>query len=156
LKNLVNWREGVAKKIDRPRGHVIKDAAMLEIARQHPTRAEDLQLKVQLSRKALAKYGETIAAIVSATLRQRENTYPPTRRPERLSKNDKASLEKLNKLISLKCELLGIDPGLIGNSSELKLLIKTLRSKKVETPQQLRQTEGWRKHFLEDFFRQNR
>jgi hypothetical protein len=73
-----------------------------------------------------------------------------------LSRNDKAGLEKLNKLIALKCELLGIAPGLIGNGSELKLLVKTLNTTKADAPKQLRQTDGWRKHFLEDFFRQNR
>lgn len=156
LKNLVNWREGVARKVDRPRGHVIKDAVMLEISKKHPTSVEDLRTKITLPEKALIKYGKTIAAIASSTLQQRESSYPPIRQPERLSKNDRTSLEKLNRLISLKCDLLGIAPSLIGNSAELKLLVKTLRGKKVAAPQQLRQTEGWRKQFLEDFFRQNR
>jgi len=50
---------------------------------------------------------------------------------------------------------LGIAPGLIGNVSELKLLITTLNDNKNQASHQLRQTEGWRKCFLEDFFRQN-
>jgi hypothetical protein len=41
---------------------------------------------------------------------------------------------------------------LVGNSSELKSLVKILHHRNAEPPQQLRQTEGWRKIFLEDFF----
>jgi ribonuclease D len=156
LKNLTTWREGVARKVDRPRGHVIKDTILLEIARQKPLTVIDLKAKTRLSEKATAKYGKTIAAIIKTTLEQQESTYPDPHHSIRLSKSDKIGTENLNKLIALKCELLGIDPGLIGNSSELKRLVKTINSTKQDEPEQLRQTDGWRKHFLEDYFRQNR
>jgi ribonuclease D len=156
LKNLTTWREGIARKIDKPRGHVIKDTILLEIARQKPSSVIDLKTKTELSEKAATKYGKTIIAIIETTLEQQDSTYPDLEDSLRLSRNDKAGLEKLNKLIALKCELLGIAPGLIGNGSELKLLVKTLNTTKADAPKQLRQTDGWRKHFLEDFFRQNR
>ena len=156
LKNLTTWREGIARKVDRPRGHVIKDSLLLEIARQKPVTIIDLQTKIGLSEKTAAKYGQTIAAIVETTTQQKESTYPDCHYSMRLSKNDKAGMEKLNRLIALKCELLGIDPCLVGNNSELKRLVKTINSVRHNEPEQLRQTDGWRKHFLEDYFRQNR
>lgn len=156
LKNLTTWREGIAKKADKPRGHIIKDAILLEICRQKPVSIEDLGSKTGLSEKATVKYGKTIIAIIKTTIEQPDNTYPDQHGSIRLNDHEKSSLEKLNKLIFLKCDLLGIAPGLLGNGSELKLLIKTLNTSKAEAPKQLRQTDGWRKHFLEDFFRQNR
>lgn len=156
LKNLTTWREGVARKVDRPRGHVIKDTLLLEIARQKPLVTTDLKKKTGLSEKATKKYGKVITAIIGTTLEQKESTYPEPHYSIRLSKSEKTSMENLLKLISLKCELLGIAPSLLGNSSELKRLVKTLNSTKKDAPEQLRQTDGWRKHFLEDFFRQNR
>ncbi len=156
LKNLTTWREGMARKVDRPRGHVVKDTILLEIARQKPVTTIDLKEKTGLSEKATAKYGKTIAAIIETTLEQQESTYPNLHHSIRLSKNDKTGMENLNKLISLKCELLGVAPSLIGNVSELKRLVTTINRTKQGEPEQLRQTEGWRKHFLEDFFRQNR
>jgi ribonuclease D len=156
LKNLTTWREGMARKIDRPRGHVIKDTILLEIARLKPASVTDLKTKTGLSEKATVKYGKTIIAIIETTLEQQDSTYPDLDNSPRLNRNDKAGLEKLNKLIALKCDLLGIAPGLLGNGSELKLLVKTLNTTKANAPKQLRQTDGWRKHFLEDFFRQNR
>jgi ribonuclease D len=156
LRNLTTWREGIAKKADRPRGHIIKDTILLEICRQKPVNIEDLRSKTGLSEKATAKYGKNIIAIIETTIEQPDSTYPEQHGSIRLNDHEKLSLEKLNKLIVLKCELLGIAPGLLGNGSELKLLVKTLNTSKAEDPKQLRQTDGWRKHFLEDFFRQNR
>ncbi len=145
----------MARKIDRPRGHVISDATLLEIARQKPKTAIALREQIRLSEKAAAKYGTTISAIIETTSKQRPSTYPDPHLSIRLSKNDKMRMENLNKLITLKCELLGIAPSLLGNASELKRLVKTLNSTKKNEPDQLRQTDGWRKHFLEDFLRQS-
>ncbi len=156
LKNLSTWREGVARKLDRPRGHIIKDTVLVEIARQKPASPLELTQKTELPAKAAAKYGKTLAAIVTTTLAQKESTYPESHQAIRLSKNDSDSMEKLTNLITLKSELLGIAPGLVGNTAELKRLVKTLNTTQKEAPEQLRQTDGWRKYFLEDFFRQNR
>lgn len=156
LKNLAIWRNGMAQKLDRPRGHVIKDDGLVDIAKTQPRQVDDLQPKTALSDKAINRYGKNIIAIVSATLDQDESTYPKPKKKTRLTNNDKKNLDNLSNLIALKCELLGIAPSLVGNSSELKQLIKTLRSNNPEDIKQLRQTSGWRKSFLEDFFRQNR
>jgi len=156
LKNLTTWREGVARKVDRPRGHVLKDNILLDIARQKPLSTSDLTTNIGLSEKATKKYAKTIVAITETTLDQKESSYPAPHYSIRLSKQEKTSMENLQNLITLKCELLGIAPSLIGNSSELKQLVKTLNSTKKNGPEQLRQTDGWRKHFLEDYFRQNR
>ncbi len=156
LKNLATWREGVARKLDRPRGHVIKDAILLTMAKERPRGTGELRARSGLSEKALGKYGSTLTAIISTTLEQQKSAYPQPHQPIRLSKKDKAGLENLNKLIALKCQLLGIAPGLLGNGSELKQLVKTLNTTKKDEPEQLRQTDGWRKHFLQDFFRQSR
>lgn len=154
LKNLSTWRDGMAKKIDRPRGHVIKDAILIELAKQKPTTLEEQKLRCGLSDKAIGKYGKVIAAVIETALSQPVDTFPTPEKPNRLNQADREAFEKLNNLITLKAGLLGIAPGLVGNASELKLLVTTLNSKKSGASQQLRQTEGWRKSFLEDFLRQ--
>lgn len=156
LMNLTTWRDGMAKKHDRPRGHIIKDTILLEIARKKPRTLLELKNGSEISDNAMNKYGQNIVAIIDTTLNQPEDTFPALQHPARLSSTDRDGLEKLNKLITLKAGLLGIAPSLVGNVSELKMLVKMLNSKKTHEPKQLRQTEGWRKSFLEDFFRQTR
>jgi len=156
LKNLAVWREGIARKLNRPRGHVIKDTALLEIAKQKLHSVETLQESGILSANAYKKYGKTVAAIVNETRNQAIETYPIQHSPVRLNRRQKESLKKLQSLIALKCELLGISPSLVGSNSELKLLIKMLSTPQGQDSIQLRQTEGWRKNLLEDFFKQSR
>ncbi|BHH83950.1 ribonuclease D [Desulforhopalus sp. 52FAK] len=156
LKNLSIWRDGVAQKRDRPRGHIIKDTGLLEIAKVQPRDIEILKNKTSLSDKAISRYSNNIIGIVSATKEQDPSHYPEQKLPTRLNSGEKKTLENLNGLIALKCELLGIAPSLIGNASELKQLTRTLRTNKALNIEQLRQTSGWRKSFLEDFFRQAR
>jgi len=156
LKNLAIWRDGMAQKRDRPRGHIIKDIGLIEISKLQPEDVECLASKTSLSEKAISRYGKNIIAIISATKEQDSSLYPLQKQPARLNNNEKKTLENLNGLISLKCDLLGIAPSLIGNSSELKQLTKTLQANKPKEIEPLRQTSGWRKSFLEDFFRQNR
>jgi len=152
LKELANWRDQEARSVNRPRSHVIPDSALLLIAQKHPDSIESLKEKGLLSSKALNLYGVTIVNLVGQVLQADPSTYPSLHQAPRLTAREKESLEKLNSLINLKCEIQGIDPVLVGNSSELKTLVKVLHHRNVEAPRQLRQTEGWRKLFLEDFF----
>lgn len=156
LKNLTIWREGTARKLDRPRGHVIKDSVILEIAKQKPQTVEEIHDHSALSNKGIKKYGENIAAIVTTTMDQAVESYPPLSRSIRLNSAQKESLQKLNSFIALKCKLLGVAPSLVGSTSELKTLIKILSPSNSGNSRQLRQTEGWRKNLLEVFFHQNR
>jgi ribonuclease D len=152
LKELANWRDSEARAANRPRGHIISDAAMITISQKHLDTIETLKEAEVLSAKALSRYGRTIVDIVRQVLQADPSTFPALHQAPRLTAREKASLEKLNGLIALKCQLQGIDPMLVGNSSELKTLVKILHHRNAEPAQPLRQTEGWRKVFLEDFF----
>lgn len=157
LRNLATWREGMARKLDRPRGHLISDSQLLTIAHSKPNTLETLVEQCGLSKNRLNKYGQTILAITKTTLAQNERTYPTPLPHQRLNSSQKAALDNLHNLINLKCSMLGMDPSLVGNQSELKSLIRTLSNKNhLAEPEHVRQTEGWRKHFLEDYLRQNR
>ncbi len=151
LRELVIWRELTAKKINRPRGHVVKDSDLLEISRKKTTSIEQLQEKTPLSARTIERWGENLVAAVHAGL-----TCPVEKRPQkeqsmRLSTKNSQMLERLNEFIQLKSQMQGIDPMLIGNGSELKKLVKILN--KSHKSELVRQMEGWRKTFLNDFFR---
>ncbi|WP_136805280.1 ribonuclease D [Desulfosediminicola flagellatus] len=156
LSELAQWREAEAKKQDKPRGHIIKDNILIAIAKKKTLNAEELSAKTGLSPKAQKRYGSKIVSLTLGTLESEEDSYPPLERSTRLSNRDKETLERLQNLIELKSDLLGIDPILVGNMSELKSLAKLLSNSKATPLKQLRQTTGWRKSFLEEFFHHNR
>jgi ribonuclease D len=157
LRNLTTWREGMARKLNRPRGHLITDSQLLNIARCQPGNKENLAEQCGLSKNRISKYGHIITAIVQTTIDQSKKFLPEPIPHHRLTSRQKGALDNLLSLITLKCSMLGMDPILVGNQSELKTLIKTLSTKNgTAEPEHVRQTEGWRKSFLEDFLRQNR
>lgn len=156
LRDLAQWREEEARKQDKPRGHVIKDAVLITLAKKKITTVEALESVNEFSSKAQKKYGARIVSLVQKVLDTDENSYPPLQRTTRLTERDQKTLEKLQGLIELKAKLLGIDQALVGNTAELKMLARILNHSSVGNLQQLRQTEGWRRNFLGEFFRHHR
>ncbi|HKJ65751.1 MAG TPA: ribonuclease D [Desulfopila sp.] len=151
LRELSLWRERVAKKSDRPRGHIISDSVLIEISKQRPATMEQLTAKTALSAKAAERWGTTLLEGVKTGLACPTESRPQPDHSVRLNKKNTVMLERLNEFIQLKSTVQGIDPMLIGNSSELKKLVKIL-NKSCRT-EMVRQMEGWRKTFLIDFFR---
>ncbi len=144
LSELAQWREVEAKKQDKPRGHIIKDNILIALAKKKILQVDELCAKSGLSAKAQKKYGATLVTLIQNTIEAPEDSYPPLERSTRLSNRDKETLERLQNLIELKSDLLGIDPSLVGNMSELKSLAKLLSNSKATPLKQLRQTTGWR------------
>lgn len=156
LKTLAEWREETAKSQDKPRNHIIQDLVLVDIAKKMPRAEEDLHGIPSLSAKAFSRYGKQLVALTQASLDSTDKPKLPQHRILRLSTDEKNLLDRLHKLVNLKSEILGIDPVLIGNTNELKTVVKMLSRGKDQPIDQLRQTEGWRKSFLEDFFHQSR
>jgi len=153
LRELATWREKEARSSNRPRGHIVPDTVLLGIARKQLQNTEDIRTETAISARAAERYGDKIAAAVQRGLASQIPAEPPLCRGLKLTKKDQEALARLNHLIQLKGEVQGIDPTIIGNGSEFKLLVKILN--KSCQSKMLRQMEGWRKIFLMDFFRQS-
>jgi ribonuclease D len=152
LQELAAWREREARKIDRPRGHVITDKALLGIVRQKITNLAGLEQSGLLSAKKFKRYGQSIITRTKHGLATPDQDYPGIKRPVRLSVREKELFDRLQNFIRLKCEMQGLDPQLVGTISELRQLAKNLNNPGSPLPPHL--TYGWRKTFLEEFFRQ--
>lgn len=152
LRELALWREEEARTLNRPRGHIVPDNVLLNIARKRLRNMDELRTETALSSRAAERYGDKIIAAVQKGLDSQRSVALPINRSIKLTQKDKEALARLNQLVLLKSEVQGIDPAIIGNGSEFKLLVKIL-NKSCES-RMLRQMEGWRKTFLKDFFRQ--
>jgi ribonuclease D len=152
LYELCMWREQEARSLDRPRGHIVPDAVLLSIAKKQLQTIDEIKAETTLSIRAADRFGEKIIAAVHKGLISDESIDQPISKSMKLTKKEKETLARLNNLIQIKSEVQGIDPVIIGNNTEFKLLVKILN--KSCKSQMLRQMEGWRKSFLKDFFRQ--
>ncbi|MEE4243493.1 MAG: HRDC domain-containing protein, partial [Desulfopila sp.] len=151
LRELSFWREQEARKLNRPRGHVLKDSVLIAISKQQPDSVDQLQGIPSLSSRAIDRWGVTLINGVQAGLSCPEENRPATDDSGRLNKKSMLLLERLIEFIQLKSKVQGIDPTLIGNTTELKQLVRILNNS-CET-KMVRQMEGWRKTFLNDFYK---
>ncbi len=151
LHELLLWREGEAQKADRPRQHIIKDSTLLEIAKKASNNISHIIDIADISDKKAIQWGDSLLAAIRKGLNTPPEQHPIVERSTRLNKTNNETLQRLNEFIRLKSKMQGIDHTLVGNSSELKKLVKILN--KSCKSQMLRQMEGWRKTFLKDFRR---
>ena len=142
LQELAAWREAEARKRNRPRGHIIKDTVLLSIARDHLTAPDDIEKCGKISTKTVKTYAETLIQLVHKGLERSKEECPPLLGTIKLSGEEKTDLTGLQDYITLKSDVSGIDPALIGNKNEL---IQCIRHTSLSTS---RQKSGWRKQFL--------
>lgn len=142
LQALGAWREGEARRKNRPRGHIIKDPVLLGIARRQLQDPAGIQKCGEISSKSVRAYGKTLMTLVAHALSLPQETCPALLRIPKLNKGEQAALTGLQEYITLKSDVNGIDPILIGNKSELKRCITE------QFPAHTRQQKGWRREFL--------
>ena len=151
LKRLFDWREENARADDKPRAHIISDAKLLAIAQQPPTNIRELH-DLGLSSRAITRYGNAIITLGAEFTGAPEQAT--TEKKHRLSAKEREIYRRLQDMIRLKGEILGIDPALVGNSDELRAIARFLADGALPAAN-LPQLAGWRLTFLEDFFHHN-
>lgn len=123
LMELAAWRERLAQSQDVPRGRIMRDEALFDIANQAPTAPEQLSqlrtLSDGFSRSARAR--EIVEAVKRGLARDLADV-PPLRQGEPLSAEATATLELLKVLLKAAAAKHGVAPRLIADGSELELI----------------------------------
>ncbi|MEX2520173.1 MAG: ribonuclease D, partial [Paracoccaceae bacterium] len=124
VRTLAEWRERTAQERDQPRGRILKDEAILEIAASRPTSRDKL-----LESRALQREGrkpEMLDAILEAVALGTANPVKAPPAPERPKQQQggAALAELLRVLLKAKSDSLGVAQRLIASSAELDALAK--------------------------------
>lgn len=138
LQAIAAWREREAQGRDLPRGRVLKDEALLEVAALQPRSPADLGRARSISKGfAEGAMGEGLLAAVNAGLACPPHLAPKL--PERAEPppGKAALIELLKVLLRAKCESEGVAPRLVANSGDLESLAA------APTPQHPL-AQGWR------------
>ena len=151
LVELATWRERLAQAQDVPRGRILRDDALYDIANQMPLTAEALGQLRTLSdgfgRSARAK--EIIDAVKAGLARDPKN-LPKLERGDSLSAEATATLELLKVLLKSAAAAHGVAPRMIADSEALEQLA-------TENEPEIPVLTGWRRElFGEDALRLKR
>ncbi len=145
------WRERTAQERDMPRGRILKDEGVDEIATQLPTDSAAFdQLRSTSKGFGASKFGQELADIIRDTLKNPEAHAPKVEKTAAPVQVPASVVELLKVLLRIRCEEEGVAPKLLATVSDLE---KIALDDDADVPA----LHGWRrKVFGEDALRLKR
>lgn len=123
LREITAWRETEAQSRDLPRGRVIKDEALLEIAAHPPhSLAEMGKLRSVTAGFADGKLGGSLLAAIRLGSEIPEADLPPLPDRDTHSPATGGTVELLKVLLKIKCEQTGVASKLVASSADLECI----------------------------------
>ncbi|HEX2492521.1 MAG TPA: ribonuclease D [Steroidobacter sp.] len=138
-KLLAEWRETSAISANRPRGWILADDALREIAERLPETPQDLERIRTLPPAVLRKRGEELLSLV-AQGRASAINEPPAFTPPRPDPQKLALVTKLMNLVRARSSELKISPELLATRRDVEQLVFSGRADRL--------LQGWRREAI--------
>ncbi|MFA7172154.1 MAG: HRDC domain-containing protein [Kiritimatiellia bacterium] len=146
LREITAWREEVAHQRDWPRGHVLRDSLLIDIAYLTPS---DVATLMDLPGFPQRMPAEVVAALLDAVETGTELPDKLCPQPDEITFATRRSFQsrakRLLDQIRQRCAQHGIDPALVASRSDVESLLVCDHADR--RPHRL--TQGWRKIMLE-------
>lgn len=144
-QRLAEWRESEARRRNQPRGRIIKDDAVYEIAAQAPKSAEALSRLRSLSRGfERSQSAQDILRIVAETLELPREDLPAVPRKAQPPEGAGAAVELLKVLLKLVADEENVASRMIASSSDLEQIAARREEADVNA------LSGWRRTLFGD------
>lgn len=125
-KEVAAWREAEAKSRNQPRGRIIKDDAIYEIASQQPENTQALARMRALPKGFdRSKFAEPLIDAVKRAKAIPKDDLPKVPRPPRRPEGSSAVVELLKVLLKLVCEEHGVASKIIANVDDLEKIAES-------------------------------
>ena len=148
LRELAAWREQEASRRDIPRGWVVKDPTLIELARRSPTNPGALRDIRGLNSKEAERSGK---AITSAVERGKNAESIKTTKPPSRSAQERARMLSglADAVVRSRCEAAGVATELVVTRSEVEGLLLDMFSGSLDEGRH-RVLRGWRRDLVGD------
>jgi ribonuclease D len=121
LRAVAAWRENEAQARDVPRGRILKDEALMEIAAHPPADAAQLaRIRMVGSGFAEGKLGPSLLAAVKSGVERAPAEAPAFERPDALPNGLGPLIELLRVLLKMKCDEHDVAQKLVATSGDLE------------------------------------
>lgn len=145
LMKVTAWREREARNRDVPRGRILKDDAIYEIAQQQPRDAEALgKLRTVPRGWERSASGAAIVAAVNEALAIPKEELPKIAKPYQPNEGTQSAVELLKVLLKLTAEREGVAAKIIANTDDLEKIASEGEKADVQA------MHGWRKELFGD------
>ena len=147
LKKLCAWREQQAQEKDMPRGRVIKDSSIWEMALHLPSTIEQLKRTKDIYGALIENSGEQLLVLIDVTISDAEQ-YPPML-PKPMELEQRNIIKQLKQYVSDVAEQLNMPAEILVRKKDYEalLLSKNNRSSQYSLPISL---QDWRQSVVGD------
>lgn len=149
LEKLVQWREQRAREIDKPRGWVVEDRALLAIAKAMPSSEEALLALDVAPPKVMSRHARTFSRLLGEAAVLAEDECPESS-PRPLAAPQRQQLKKLKSRVRARAEEIGVAPEVLLSATDLELLVREVSGEPISRPARW---SGWRAGAVLDLLR---
>jgi ribonuclease D len=140
LQTLANWREVTAQQKDRPKGWILRDDALIDIARHRPASLEALGRIRGLSEGLLRNSGKVLVELVRVAADKQPLPFPDTGKRVKLTADQGALVDVMMALVRMSGEHNDLNPAVLASRRQLEQLVLGKTDIAV--------MQGWRKKFV--------
>ena len=144
LRALAAWREVEAQTRDIPRNRVLRDDALVDIAAQAPTSADELSRSRSFNRdSASGKTGRAILDAVKSALESPKETWPKVTDQRDKPQGRQPVAELLRVLLKVQCDAHDVAPKLVASADDLDAIA-------ADDTADVPAMKGWRREVFGD------
>jgi len=151
LRDLTAWRETEARRRNVPRGRVMRDEVLLQIARHPPGSVEELRGLRGVHGSEIDRNGEQLIATITASLALPSSAWPQVPRDRKPEPESIGLVELLQAVLKACAAEAEIAPTLLATSADLQALVE---AKEKKTTPDLPLMRGWRRELIGDLLLQ--
>lgn len=145
LRELAAWRESEAKRRNVPRGRVMRDEVLLQLARHPPRSVDELRAVRGLHGSEADRHGETILKTIQATMALPASAWPEVPKDRKPEPESTGLVELLQAVMKAQSADQEIAPTLLATTADLQALVDA-RTQGI-TPD-IPLLRGWRRTLL--------
>ena len=151
LRELAAWREGEARRRNVPRGRVMRDEVLLQLARHPPKSVHELRGLRGVHSSEVDRQGEQLLVTITSALALPPSAWPEVPRERKPDPESTGIVELLQAVLKARAAEEGIAPTMLATSSDLQMLVEAKQNRTVLDVPILR---GWRRRLAGDLLLQ--
>jgi len=122
-QELAQWREQTAQADNKPRGWLIKDDVLSDIARQQPADMNELGRIRGLNDKVVKRHGKRILDLIQSAKNNKPQPLPELSKTEKPDVKQEAIVDLLNAVVHFRAAEQELNPTQLASRKELQKLV---------------------------------
>lgn len=145
LRDLAAWRESEARRRNVPRGRVVRDEVLLQLARHPPRTVDDLCGLRGLHGSEIERSGELLVTTIQKALALPPSDWPNVSRERKPEPESIGLVELMQAVLKARAAAAEIAPTLLATSADLQALVE---AKEKNLTVDLPLLRGWRRELV--------